>query len=407
MSKSSVDSIYSLTNTIECIETLDFFKIICNLAKETIAVKYKSIFKDSLTEDLDKNIKMLYTITNVIYDKYKYFLNIEDKYHIKRDFYSFYLQDLNNLFIISLRKKLKFMIEEDNFLYLKIKQLYQYISKDITPVLEILTLELLKLVDTENFIDSYKDIVSICYKNLDRHVVTYLNKKIVIPNEMDLARYMAKFVFNSLTGDKQLKDFIGEYNAYNIVNKDAMGILYQNSLSKRLIFNENVNLKNEYHILEQLEDLPLKSRINHMLYDYSMSQSLSINYFPQVNIIFGRDQIWPIKKSNTSDFKFLEQDLINDLYTQKYEGRRLDWKTDLTTCTITLNIGDSSYDLIVNPQIVDFIQKFNSADKVKLTNVDKKYFKKLEKFKIFKIKNDIVLFNKQFKCKQKLLKCFI
>ena len=404
---SSVDCIYSLTNTVECIQNLNIFNSICNLAKETILVKYISIFKDSLTEDINSNIKLLYSICNAIYVKYKYFINDEDKYQVKTNIITFYLEDLNNLFIISLKKCIPLILETNCFLYLQIKQLYLFISKDITPVLDILSEELLKIVDNENFIDSYNKIIDICNNKFDKHVINNVNKKIVVPNEEDLAKHLAKFVFTSLTNHEYFKKFLTQFYLYQIVNRETMAIFYQNSLSKRLIFNENINLKNEYHILDQLQDFPLKSKLNHMLYDYSISQSLSVNYFPQINVIFGRDQIWPIKQTNTSDFKFAEQDIITDLYTQKYEGRKLYWRTDLTTCTITMNIGDSSYDLIVNPQIVDFIQKFNSLDKVKNTKVDTKYFKKLEKYKILKVKNDLVIFNKKFKCKQKVLKCFI
>ena len=74
---------------------------------------------------------------------------------------------------------------------------------------------------------------------------------------------------------------------------------------------------------------------------------------------------------------------------------------------MTLTSEKGSYDIIVNNQIVTFLQKFNELDKVVNTNVDDKYFAKLLKFKIFKKKDNLFIFNKKFKCKQNTLKCYI
>ena len=191
-----------------------------------------------------------------------------------------------------------------------------------------------------------------------------------------------------------------------------LGVLYQSSLTKRLMFNNDINLECEYHFLDQMTDLPIKYKLNTMLYEYTLSHSCTKHHLSSLNInlLFCRDQLWPFKRESKKKEKYYilpEQEIISSMYSDKYEGRHLIWKNELTTCTITLNTFYGSYDLIVNPEIVKFLQKFNELDRVVNTSIDDKYFSKLIKFKIFKKKNNLYIFNKKFKAKLNLIECNI
>ena len=67
-----------------------------------------------------------------------------------------------------------------------------------------------------------------------------------------------------------------------------LGVLYQSSLAKRLIFNDDINLQSEYNKINQMDNLPIKYKLNTMLYEYALGQSFSNQYLKsfKINMLF-------------------------------------------------------------------------------------------------------------------------
>ena len=118
-----------------------------------------------------------------------------------------------------------------------------------------------------------------------------------------------------------------------------------------------------------------------------MSQSISTTFLSKmnVNILFCRDQIWPMKRENKVNVEntFPNQQIIKDFYKQDMTQENLFGSLNylLVPCHL---LEKGTFDIIVNNQIVSFLQKFNELDKVVNLNIDEKYFAKLLKYKIFK-----------------------
>ena len=147
---------------------------------------------------------------------------------------------------------------------------------------------------------TYKHVIDICLNFFDKNIISLLNKKIHLVDSNQFSKDFSKHLTNGIKDGKTLKDSPEYLHAYDFVDKDALSIYYQSSLTKRLIMNENINLANEYKCLDSLIDFPNKQKFYMMIYDFIVSQSISTLQLSHlnVNVLFCRDQIWLMKRSS-------------------------------------------------------------------------------------------------------------
>ena len=387
---SNLDDYYILPTMIDCIREYDhdLIKQFSNIAKDVINVKYLILYKEKIVKcyDLASSIKLTENFAEKIKLKYQQFIDENEMNEIKKIFISYFLKDLQPLFKIKFDVALKTLFDGDMAIYRKIVYLYNFVNLNLDDIKTKIIDFLKTKIDQENFVESFGAVIDIAKKYFDNEIISGVNKSIEIKDEMSLCKYFAKYIEKNDT--KLINDQL-HFHLYDVINKDMLGVLYQSSLAKRLIINHDINLQSEYNKINQMDNLPIKYKLNTMLYEYTLGQSFSNQYLKsfKISMLFCRDQLWPFKresKKNLQSYILPEQEIISSIYKDKYEGRHLIWKNELTTCTITLNTFYGSYDLIVNPEIVKFLQKFNKLDRVVNTNIDDKYFTKLIKFKIFK-----------------------
>lgn len=412
---SELDYYYTLPTTIDYIteHNKDLLKQFSNIAKDVINIKYLNLYKDKviMCKDLKSSIQFTEDFSNKIRIKYDLFLDENELNDIKKQFISYFLKDLQSIFSVNFDISLKRLFDGDLEVYPQIEYFYNFINLGLNDINKKIIDFLKSKIVQDNFIETYTEVLDIANKYFNNDIISQFNKSLEIKDETSLCKYFNKYIEKNLK-DKLLMDDPVHYHLYDLINKDMLGVLYQSSLTKRLMFNNDINLECEYHFLDQMTDLPIKYKLNTMLYEYTLSHSFTKHHLSSLNInlLFCRDQLWPFKReSKKKDESYIlpEQEIISSMYSDKYEGRHLIWKNELTTCTITLNTFYGSYDLIVNPEIVKFLQKFNELDKVVNTSIDDKYFSKLIKFKIFKKKDNLYIFNKKFKAKLNLIKCNI
>ena len=413
---SELNVLFNIPNSIDFISEYnpDFFNHIKNTAKQIINTKYLNYFKEEIVskKTLKETFDFIDTFTDNLQIKYVSFLSDDNSNYTKKYFVDYYFTNMNDIFIVLFRKELETLFNGQIIIYTKIKYYHTIITHDLKYLQDLIKEFLLNKLDLENdFMASYKHVVKICLEFFDKYTISLINKEINLPNSNEFAKQFSKHITNDIKEGKILKDSPEYFYAYELVDKEALWIYYQSNLTKRLIMNSDLILNNEYKYLDNLKEFPNIQKLYLMLFDYSMSQSISTTFLSKmnVNILFCRDQIWPMKRENKVNVEntFPNQQIIKDFYETRYDTRKLIWKPELFTCTMSLTTEKGTFDIIVNNQIVSFLQKFNELDKVVNLNIDEKYFAKLLKYKIFKKKDNLYIFNKKFKCKQKVIKCYV